>query len=532
MPVPKPRPTLPADPKSLQGEDLLSQLASRFAEARLPKSQWNYEPLGDSQIRLLLLHAAESTTDTIECSLETVELTRLGDWEYDALSYTWGTEEATQKIVLRKRWSKSAPKASTQAKIQNAVQGKFAVNGVNKNRVYVRPNLEDVLRQFRNTDGVEEDIVLWIDAMCINQDDEKEKSKQVAKMAEIYSRAKDVLMWLGKEYKQSNVAMEFIPQLKQYEQSEALLSQTTRTQWTAFADLIKREYFSRRWVVQEVALANNRYVLCGSKSLPWSDFAHGVSFFTNKVDDILALFTDSAESRNNAKTVEDIRMVGATALVNITNDYFRRVGHSLQRLCPLEKLVTSLPMFESTDPRDTVFGLLSIAKDTRHWDHPSALSSESLDRGILFEADYTKTIMEVFKDLTAFCVHNGDSLDIICRHWAPSQFRSSSMIYRMIKNAETRERSLLDPNVKNLIEDHQSLPVTSYRLPSWIGLLSESPHGVPDGQTRVRRAGDSLVGAPDEAGHYEASGKIYPSILFGEVDAVPNHGELQHLIDS
>ena len=535
MPISKPRPTLPLDPKSSSGKDFLSQLASQYAEARLPKSEYRYNELQDSQIRLLRLYAAETSTDTIECSLETVDLSNMEDREYDALSYTWGTEEATQKIVLRTRWSQLDATATGKAKLKNAVQKVKARDDVIKNKVYVRPNLEDVLRQFRNTGDDQDDVILWIDALCINQEDEKEKSKQVAKMAEIYSNAKDVLIWLGKEYKQSNIAMDFIPKLRHYEQSEALISQiSNRTQWTAFADLIKREWFSRRWVVQEVALAKDRYIFCGGKSLNWSDFEHGVSYFTDKVDLILALFTSSAESRNNAKIVEDIRMVGATAMVDTMNDSFRwGEDNNFQRLSSLEKLVTSLPMFESVDPRDTVFGLLSIAQDTRNWDGFSRQLNESLSDGrVLLEADYSKTILEVFKDFTAFCVHTADSLDIICRHWAPSQFRSSNIRYRMKKNAENRERSPLDAGVKALIEDNESLPMTSYPLPSWIGLLSESPYGVPDGHTKVRRAGESLVGAPDYTGRYQASGKIFPTILFGEVDLPPNQSKLPQLTDA
>ncbi|KAK8233022.1 heterokaryon incompatibility protein-domain-containing protein, partial [Phyllosticta capitalensis] len=40
---------------------------------------------------------------------------------------------------------------------------------------------------------------LWIDAICINQKDDKEKNLQVPLMGRIYSRATDVFAWIGPE---------------------------------------------------------------------------------------------------------------------------------------------------------------------------------------------------------------------------------------------------------------------------------------------------------------------------------------------
>ena len=59
-------------------------------------------------------------------------------------------------------------------------------------------------------------------------------------------------------------------------------------------------------------------------------------------------------------------------------------------------------------------------------------------------------------------------------------------------------------------------------LPSWIGLLSESPYGIPD---VGRSAGDSLVVGP----RYYASGNIPASVRFGETDAPQNQGMFQAL---
>lgn len=55
---------------------------------------------------------------------------------------------------------------------------------------------------------------MWIDAICINQTSDKEKSTQVAKMHHIYNKAQSVYVWLGKEKDGSDEAMDAIKDLK------------------------------------------------------------------------------------------------------------------------------------------------------------------------------------------------------------------------------------------------------------------------------------------------------------------------------
>ena len=505
MPLGKPRPTGAVGSSSSQQKNIWSKVA----ESQLPKSDYEYKQLGKRQIRILRLHAADSPGEPIECSLDAYDIDEVIH-QYNALSYTWGNKEPTEKIKLRT--PQEPPTGTGGARLRSLAQSIVSA----KKSFYIRPNLIDALRRFRDTSDKQEDLLLWIDAICINQPDQKEKSMQVARMAEIYSKAGDVLIWLGKEYNASSTAMDFIPKILDLEQSAALISkESNRKQWTALADLMKREWFSRRWVVQELVLApKNRYLYCGDKELHWSDFERAVSFFTRKLDVILAMFTSSAEFRQNAKILADIRALGATALVNITNEL------TLENT--LESLVARLPMFEAADPRDIIYSLLSIAGDTQNWnDIPVRKQIELREKGLVpFEADYEKDILEVFKDFTAFCIQTSGSLDIICRHWAPSQFRSPSLLYRMKMRADN-ERSQADSTAIDFTDEEESSPMTRLQLPSWIGLLSESPYGIPD---VGRSAGESLVGAPNDAWRYHASGKSDASVQFGENDAPRSQG--------
>ncbi|KAG7005404.1 hypothetical protein G7Y79_00020g049320 [Physcia stellaris] len=115
------------------------------------------------EIRILFLLSGDVDED-ISCKLVTVSLDNLPD--YEALSYTWG--DPTVKVPIR----------------------------VNENILQVTANLDNALRHLRRRD---EKRALWVDAICINQDDLEEKSYQIPFMGEIYSRTTNCLAWLGLE---------------------------------------------------------------------------------------------------------------------------------------------------------------------------------------------------------------------------------------------------------------------------------------------------------------------------------------------
>ncbi|KAH7252746.1 heterokaryon incompatibility protein-domain-containing protein, partial [Fusarium tricinctum] len=118
-----------------------------------------------SQIRLLKIL---STHPDVSCELNITELD--GQAEFNALSYVWGDPSVTETIY------------------------------VNGNKVQVTTNLASALRhtphhldESKNTAGKR----IWVDAICINQDDGAEKTHQVSTMGRIYSQSGIVLCWLG-----------------------------------------------------------------------------------------------------------------------------------------------------------------------------------------------------------------------------------------------------------------------------------------------------------------------------------------------
>lgn len=164
---------------------------------------------------------------------------------YEALSYVWGARDADETISLN-----GEP---------------FTVSG----------NLAHALRCLRPTEGGNSRI-LWIDAICIDQDNNPEKSAQVAFMGQIYREAADVLIFLGEEKDDSTLVMQYLD-LPDVEQDEQLFPRgiecgckegdcraknrilhcgfdESRFINAAYA-FFKRPWWSRMWVVQEFALA-------------------------------------------------------------------------------------------------------------------------------------------------------------------------------------------------------------------------------------------------------------------------------------
>lgn len=131
---------------------------NRLAAAKI------YDELHQGQIRVVELHPALLETDPIECALRSLSLASKSQAIFEALSYVWGSVEDPSSINL---------------------------NGYSYN---ITKNLEGALRQLRCKNKVR---VLWVDALAINQSSIDERNKQVRMMPNIYSAARQTVIWLG-----------------------------------------------------------------------------------------------------------------------------------------------------------------------------------------------------------------------------------------------------------------------------------------------------------------------------------------------
>jgi hypothetical protein len=140
---------------------------------------------------------------------------------YEALSYVWGSEE------------KSVPLYSARDPLRESVC------------VLVTPSLASALRHLRFESRSR---YLWVDALCINQDDDDEKSCQVPIMSDIYYDAKNVCVWLGESDENSTLAFGFISKLLDMGAFDQLSrGNQSFEEWKALSALMCRPWFTRRW---------------------------------------------------------------------------------------------------------------------------------------------------------------------------------------------------------------------------------------------------------------------------------------------
>lgn len=214
-----------------------------------------YQPLSTdhNEIRLLTLKAG-SKDALIECALTSVRLNDPLRPSYTALSYTWGTSDNPKWIIIDR---KCLP---------------------------VTMNLHIALEHFRKPD---EDSCLWIDAICVNQYDLKERGEQVLRMRDIYSQAENTIVWLGPEAENSSKAMDLIDLCDYicedyFSKEESGASPPDENLWgphhswkiedelEALSALLQRSWFFRIWVVQEAVVSTNLIICCGNRQTSWN----------------------------------------------------------------------------------------------------------------------------------------------------------------------------------------------------------------------------------------------------------------------
>ncbi|KAI2780409.1 heterokaryon incompatibility protein-domain-containing protein [Daldinia loculata] len=157
--------------------------------------------------------------------IASIEITRTM-LEYEAISYTWANEAGDSRtrrlLYLDNNWY----------------------------RLPITENCEAALRRFRDRKKAR---FLWVDSVCINQEDADERCKQVGLMPEIYSRAQKVLVYIGEGSKDTSDAMFALNSDGKSSQGYGKVGHYFKE----IKSLFSLPYFSRVWVIQELALARD-----------------------------------------------------------------------------------------------------------------------------------------------------------------------------------------------------------------------------------------------------------------------------------
>ena len=134
-----------------------------------------------------------------------------------------------------------------------------------------------------------------------------------------------------------------------------------------FAKLLRRPWFNRRWIVQELAVAREATLYCGSKDVSWAKFAGAVSLFASKHMNLKKIFKESKQHGFDSEYLGDVRELGAYRLVHAASNFYRKsdIGDILENLVSLEEVVSMLTGFDCT--RSTRYCLCSFSSLSKRY---------------------------------------------------------------------------------------------------------------------------------------------------------------------
>ncbi|KAE9363399.1 HET-domain-containing protein, partial [Stipitochalara longipes BDJ] len=333
---------------------------------RQSSGSYQYLPLDEEarEIRLLSLLPGPFSSP-IRVILETTAFSPDTPPHFEALSYAWGTAENPIDIFVGSSGYYTLP---------------------------VTQNLAEALPYLRLEDRPR---TLWIDAICVNQSDMAERTSQVKRMGDIYSKAIRVVVWLGLASEDSSMAFDVFDficsKITVDWQTYSLQPISADTCWVdsdvplsmdeaqsnSVSNLLNRPWFKRLWVWQEIHLSpGDTIVMCGDETIRWSSVCQTVFYLH-------------------------------TMPLSVTNQDLKTRIISIWQLCdrqdrgyvPFTVLLYDTAYCECSDPRDRIFALLSLL-------HPS-------ERVFGIEADYSKTVLEVYKNATLCTIKFNEDLEIM-----------------------------------------------------------------------------------------------------------------------
>ncbi|KAJ0108686.1 HET domain-containing protein [Diaporthe amygdali] len=297
----------------------MKQLIQGASFPGLLDDPYQYEPL--IAVRILVLEPADYFQSPLRCSItqyrRTVESENRDGCDYSAISYTWGHSDLSHRIYIR-------------LGAQSWVLFR------------ITESVDSLLRHFRVSHKAR---LLWIDAICLTQVNEIEKTQQIPLMGRIYSDAKRVHIWLGDdEVIKARQAFRIIRQIEREEQQKINKEETE-----CLVDFFNRPWFTRRWTIQEAVFSHDAILHCG--------------FYKLGLSRVMTVLRKIYGVRQHALASRGSRMLLSSIGLRQTS----RKGLLL--------LLWDLHESECSDPRDRIAAVYALASGPvwplRHYDSSS-----------------------------------------------------------------------------------------------------------------------------------------------------------------
>ena len=393
--------------------------------------------------------------------------------EYVALSYTWGPPTPTREVV---------------------------VDGAS---VQVRENLEIALRQLRRYRKIRGGTRIFVDAICIDQENTEERSQQVAMMRLIYRSATHVVVWIGGEVTPEDdlalTAVKYMSLLGSKGSRDQLYrrnkwgnnnlrvrlflcnfdiitgppnkSRLKRVVYDALLQFFSEAYWRRLWIVQELALgSSDTPVLYGRRCISWRDIVTAAHLIREDEDnlgkDIINrvrlkrpfkpgaytwdLTADRLAQRGDTQSSPSTLWGLTLSLMNVQNS----VRNDVRNAAPYVAFNISRST-NATDERDRVFGILGLP---------------GIHDRVRLYPDYTQTSAQVYCAFAKAIVENGD-LNILRFVNRPAGALDSRLLSKLSKNVYWSLHGLQIDfyHGRNLAASPMSIETTCLiSTPSWV----------------------------------------------------------------
>jgi len=323
-----------------------------------------YEPLQDVEY-FRLLRVSRHTSGTISGELQNFNLASKSCPHFVSFSYAWGESNVKRSINLHDR--------------------DFSILG----------SVYHLLEVVCDGNGFDANPWLWIDSICINQDDLAERGLQVSLMGKIYRHSDKTVVWLGEGTRQTDMGMDFMHTL--VDEKAAIVRNNekkggSRTvpanlndaeKWTALAAVFDRTWWRRVWTLQEFIIAPRLDFYCGTKRISRTRLKNALYSIWN-CSPGEGLIRD--ESWNPAWTRRRLHQWYQH------DEYWDKMG--------LLALMAYSSSCAVTDPRDRIYGLLGLATES--------------DVAMVGKPTYAYDAGAIYIALVKAFIDTYQSLDIIC----------------------------------------------------------------------------------------------------------------------
>ncbi|KAI5926088.1 hypothetical protein F4810DRAFT_726561 [Camillea tinctor] len=250
-------------------------------------------------------------------------------------------------------------------------------------------------------------------------------------------KAKSVLVWLGPTRQQDSLFKEFVVSILATKDLDDVAKglqdkEPHRERCLEFAHFLRRPWFSRRWVIQEVVLAKSCKIQFGDTKITWDNFSAAVHLFTLLCKQLKSPKNDPfLKKANDHPAITHPEATTAYILTRLVDTVEQRstLHKVINPTWNLETLVMKCRPFLSSKKRDTIYSLMGIPYDM--------LYGESNKPKLQVAYDKDTSDSDVYVSFVQYCVETSGCLDIICRPWAQKLDEGCSEIPSFVGEAGT-----------------------------------------------------------------------------------------------